>query len=294
MVDSLGTLSSRSWDFFRSHLTDILLGALVAGIILGVLQTSVVDRMSQGARQGLERMGVDQERMEVLQQRMQAGDRQAAEELSQEMQRALGGLAEDGALNAVPPAVRNLFGGMMWSFLLFMAVATLVGVAFNGYVLVLVLEGKKAGDALSRLTGLLLPLVGLGLWLIVRTFVWIPVLGIVLAIILGPRFLLAPLLLVKEGKGVFASMRESYARTQGYWGKIFGNLFVISLLVSLAAMVVNTALGAVMGHASSYVEPFVQMVAGGFIAVFSSYLGLAILGGGPAVPSQPAPGPVAA
>jgi hypothetical protein len=76
-------------------------------------------------------------------------------------------------------------------------------------------------------------MLGLNLWLFVRSFVWIPILGIIVAIIIGPRLSLAPVILVTEKKGVFESASLSYQRTRGWWDKIVGNTIVVCLVVGI-------------------------------------------------------------
>ncbi len=280
MVDSLGSLLSKSWAFCRAQFVPILLGALVAGAVSLVLTLSIVNKMSQGANNALNRLGVDRGRLEDLQRRAQQGDQQATQELQQEVQRTLGNFSEKDLQN-----LGGAFAGDMartffspYSLLLILGMI-IVSFAFQGYILVLLLEKKPAQEAFARTASLILPLIGLSLWTALRTFIWIPIIGIIPFIILAPRFVLAPVLLVRDGKGVLESTRISYRRTAGYWGKIVGNVIVAVILVGIAAAAINAIFNAILGMSlASYLTPFVQMVTGAFTGVFIGYLGLTILG----------------
>jgi len=101
---------------------------------------------------------------------------------------------------------------------------TLIGLLAKCYfVMVAVKDIGDVGEALSVTSRTILPLFGMFLWVIVRSFIWIPFIGILIAIILGPRFILSPLYLLQQKKGVIESVSQSYKATQGYWGKIMGN-----------------------------------------------------------------------
>lgn len=67
-----------------------------------------------------------------------------------------------------------------------------------------------------------LPLVGLGSLFILA--------GVIASLVFLPRFSFAFIILVKEDAKARVCVRESYKRTYGYWGKIVGNTFLLGLL----------------------------------------------------------------
>ena len=96
--------------------------------------------------------------------------------------------------------------------------------------------GEMPPKALRHAVRLLLPLMGVNIWSVLRSFAWIPLLGLIPAIILGPRFFLSSLILIQEHKGIRESVRESYRRTKGYWWKIFGNTLIVPFCMWLGLL----------------------------------------------------------
>ena len=99
--------------------------------------------------------------------------------------------------------------------------------------------------------------------------------GLITLIILGPRFVLSPVLLVQEGKGVFDSAKISYKKTSGYWGKIFGNMFVAALIAIVVSVVLNMAL--ILVPFSMVLGAIVMQAITAFMVVFVTKLSLGIL-----------------
>lgn len=278
MADVLSTLLSRSWAFYKANFVAILLGAIVMGAVTLVLQLTVMQQVNQGMGQ----LGIDTNRLEDLQRRAQAGDQQAAQDLQNEVQQAVGNLGANGDVaSAVGSAAKNA----MWTFFIMMIVSVVLGVLFNGYILLLVLEKQTPQMALAKLGALFIPLIGLSVWLVICSFVWVPLIGIFIAIVIGPRFVLAPIYLVRDKKGVMESAKLSYAQTKGFWGKIVGNSIVAGICAGVVAWAVDAILRMVLSGLALYLVPFVSALATGFMLVFAVYLGLALLQGH----STPAP-----
>src|SRR3990167_7365833 len=147
------------------------------------------------------------------------------------------------------------------------------------YLLVALKQAKDFGALFKQSFQLFLPMLGLHVWVFLRTFAWVPFIGLITLIILGPRFVLSPVLLVQEGKGVFDSAKISYKKTSGYWGKIFGNMFVAGLLVALAIMVLSMALF-ITGPLALLLIPILSQVMCAFLIVFMTKLSLGILQSG--------------
>lgn len=129
------------------------------------------------------------------------------------------------------------------------------------------------------------PMIGLRIWVGLRSFVWIPlaiavgslpflivmsarqaspvgiltifVLSILATVILAitfyPRFFLAPVILIHEKKSILQSAQESNKRSRGHWGKIVGNTIVIVLILNIGAWIVNSVF--------SFISPLAVLVA---------------------------------
>jgi len=233
MTKPLSLLLSDSWAFLQSHLATIAVGAVVFGLVFGVTQSQV---KSVANKQVGQFMGMDAQKFQELSQRMAQGDEEAAKELQkmgEERMKNLGGTAEEreaammsmglSTIGAVLPAV-----GI--ASLIFLVIHLL---SLSYYSVIAIRGVRDVGAAFQQSIPLILPLLGLWIWIVLRTFIWIPILGFVFAIILGPRFVAAPLILVRDGKGIMEAATESYTRTASYWGKIFGNMFVVGIAMAI-------------------------------------------------------------
>jgi|GEM_PF-1483940 hypothetical protein len=101
---------------------------------------------------------------------------------------------------------------------------------------------RSAYETAQRLPRMILPMIGLTLWILVRSFIWIPILGLIAATYLFPRLALAPVMLASGETGVAASVHESMRRTKGHWWTIvlaiIGILFTLLMFLWLALMII--------------------------------------------------------
>ena len=251
----------------------IVIGAVIFGLIMAVGQSFVGQRVMQKTGSVFEGFGYDQQQMVDLQRRIQAGDEAAIEEFSQRMQQLGGAQGE-----AVSGAVLSLYKGLLPVIGASMLIMWLISLIASAYFLLIALDGKLTFQAaLARTPGLIIPLFLLSLWIMIRSFIWIPIIGIILAIILGPRFVCAPVLLARDHKGVLQSASMSYAKTSGYWGKIFGNLFVVMVGVMIASIVLGVVVGILGASAAAIVMPMLNMLVTAYITIFVVRLSATIL-----------------
>ncbi|MDD5040980.1 MAG: hypothetical protein PHX87_01210 [Candidatus Peribacteraceae bacterium] len=272
MTAPLGQLLSDSWSSFRRALMPIVVGAVVFGLLLGIGQSFIGQRVTQKAGSVFEGLGFDQQQMQDLQQRIQAGDQAAMNEFAQKMEQLGGAQGE-----AVSGAVLSMYKGLLPVIGASMLIMWLISLIASAYFLLIGLNDKLTfQSALARTPGLIIPLFLLSLWVLIRSFFWIPALGIILAIILGPRFILAPVFIVRDHKGVLESASMSYANTSGFWGKIFGNVFVAAIVILVAQMVLGFVLGFFGMRISGILMPMVQMLATAFLTIFVVKLAVTI------------------
>lgn len=243
MVTPLGTLLSLSFHRCGERLRPLLIGVLLFGSLVAIISSVANRRMEGHIWQGMQRLGMDQERMMELQEKLQSGGEgatweavqemnaftQGTEEMTEEERSAL--LAREGITmvkNVLPVLGFGFFG---WTIIATLAMA---------YYLVLYLGDKQeAVEVLHDAVRVFFPLLGVWIWSFLRSFAWIPILGVIPAAILMPRFVMAPVILVQKHAGVIASVSESYGKTRGVWGKIVGNLLVLGLLSILASWVMG-------------------------------------------------------
>ncbi len=90
-------------------------------------------------------------------------------------------------------------------------------------------------DLLLMLPLLILKMLGLLLWYFIRSLLWFPLIGPLLALFMTPRLLLAPAILARKKSGIFLSVRESMKATKGRWFFVAGSLLLI-FLTSIAML----------------------------------------------------------
>lgn len=88
-------------------------------------------------------------------------------------------------------------------------------------------------DAAKRLPLFFVRMCGLLIWMLVRSFLWIPLLGPVIALYMLPRLSLAPVILASGEAGVFESLNLSMRRTSGHWISLFLRLVLIGIIALL-------------------------------------------------------------
>jgi hypothetical protein len=110
----------------------------------------------------------------------------------------------------------------------------LIGIVCTVFFLLLATSGmSSAYDVAQRLPWMVVRMFVLALWLSVRSFIWVPVVGPLIAIYVLPRLSLAPVLLASGECGIMECQRESFARSKGHWWSIAFILIGIGFLISL-------------------------------------------------------------
>lgn len=275
MAASLGTLFSDTFKHLQKNMTTIAIGVVVFGVIMAGINWY----MAGQARGVASTMGVDTNRMEELAEMMEAGDEAAVQEMMAEFEKTMGGLAADES------AVLGLYQKMAPTFILVSLISALVFMVAMTYYTVVALKSSDVQTTLNDVMKLLLPMIALQIWVFLRSFAWVPIAGVVLGIILGPRFILAPVLLIKEKKGVFESASASYERTKGYWGKIFGNMFVVAILGVITVTVLSRILSIGGVQVAMVATALLSQVFAAYLMTFATKLAVSILGGGKVKPA---------
>jgi hypothetical protein len=276
---SLGQLLSESWAFCKTYWKPILIAAVILGTISTLLLAALGAKATYNASTMMTEMGVNKDRMQEIADRMQAGDESAAAEMEALLENTLGDFDND-------EEAAKRFGLQM-----FKAVGPLVGVTFLigailsvagmvYYTLLALQPSQNAQVAGKKVPSLFFPMLWLWIWIFLRSFAWVPLIGIVTAIILGPRFALAPVILIQEKKTAMQSASESYARTTGYWGKIFGNAIVAALCMFLASIVIGIIAGIgemIIPFLGMWIREVGKFAVSAFMAAFMVRLALTIM-----------------
>lgn len=286
-TEPLGTLLSNSLAFAEKHWKQILVGALIFGAINGVIQLTIGLNAKGPLLESVSNtMGVDLSLMQQVMQEAKEGVQDSA--AIQEFMEALEGTVDD--FETMTEEERGAFlAGKQWEIftvmlptlafmtMLILFISHLAAIYF--YLLTLE-KNKDIGTLLKKLPSQILPLLGLWLWIFLRTFIWIPFIGILIAIILGPRFICAPVYLIQEKKGIFESARISYSATKGYWGKIVGNIVVLMICFMIARFLLFIPLGMIgiaSGTAALVGNSIIDIALMGIVMIFYVNLALTIM-----------------
>lgn len=276
----LGELLSETVAYCKAHWQSLAVGVAVFGVVMGLVSASISTRAGSAVTRGLGQMGIDTDRMEQLNQRIEAGDETALAELETLLSGEFEGLSNEQAARKMMSPIGGVFATMLPMMGVSMLIGWLVSLLAYAYYSLVAVEGKDVSGTFDRMKVAFIPLVGVSIWSMLRSFVWIPIIGLIPAIILGPRFIVAPLIQLVEGKGVMASVSESYARTVGYWAKIFGNMIVVAIIAMVVSMMISMLLSMVLSGFSSVMIVVTQIVSQAvmaFATVFAVRLAHTIL-----------------
>lgn len=268
----LGVLLSETFAYCKAHWQSLALGIAVFGVVMGIVSASVAAKAGDTVLRGMDQMGIDADRMDALSDRIEAGDETAMAELEQMLAGEFDGLNEEQMARKMMGPIGGVIAEMAPVIGVSMLVSWFLSLLALAYYSLVAVEGKDVGGTMARLQKAFLPLFGVNLWAMLRSFIWIPILGLIPAIILGPRFVAAPLIHLVEGKGVTASVSDSYRRTRGYWGKIVGNAIVAMLIMVVVSAVVNIVLSLLLASvpmATLVANQVISQVTMAFMTVFS-------------------------
>lgn len=278
---TLGPLFSKTHVSFRSLIKPILVGAILFGTLMMLVQFAFQKNVQQGSNALMEGLGVDPARLEELNRRIEAGDETALQEMMAGIGNATEGMTEDEQAAFVAEKFLGSFSSMLPALGIGMLISILIGVIASTYFAILALRGVSDPMQILRQTpGLIFPMIGLSIWVMLRTFIWIPFIGIIPAIILAPRFLVSSVYLVRDGKGITESARLSYAATGGYWGKILGNsiaLGVVFFVVMVVVSVIVGIIGSIASPVGGWIMQVVQQGVSAFAILFFINLALTIM-----------------
>lgn len=239
------TLLKESVRSLHMNLQPVLIGAVLFGTILFGVQLTFEKIALKAAMDGIVEKG-NWGHLEVLVERMQSGDEEALGSIMHQLHM----MADNGdiAPDVSVLLLQNVLVSILPSVLMLMVVSFMVLLAGSTYYIT-VATGKESDtlSALKRVPGLLLPIVGVSVWAFLRSFGWVPFIGPLFAVIIGPRLILSSVILVQEGRGVIESVRLSYERTTGYWRAIVINLFVMMLAILLALIVAAIVMAVMSG-----------------------------------------------
>ncbi len=111
------------------------------------------------------------------------------------------------------------------------------------YLILFVSGDAGASDALTALPLRVFPMIGVYLWMLIRSFLWIPIVGVPLSFYFAPRLSLAPVILASGEASVRRSVALSMKRTKGMWLQIVFRFLMVSFVAFVLGWLLLTAVG---------------------------------------------------
>ena len=278
MPAPLGQLLHQSLMHLRTHIITIAVAAVVLGLLTATSQGMVAQRIHGGAAEMMQQAQLDPQKIDELQKRMQAGDPRAAQEMQAMVEKGFSGMNKEQASAAMAGIGMKLFLQSLPLVATSIFIMILLSLLASYYYFFVTLDSGSVQDVLRRTFENLFPLLGLSVWVFLRSFIWIPLVGIIIAIIIGPRFVLSNVILIKEKRGITESVRESYKRTEGFWGKIVGNMIVASVIGWVVLFVTSMVLGLLGRPIAGFVSPIIAQGVVAFLVIFRTKLALNLMG----------------
>lgn len=119
-----------------------------------------------------------------------------------------------------------------------LAIAVVWFLGMKYYLIATVKQHSSARAVLKSIAYYIVPELALSIWVLLRSFAWVPLLGPILALIFAPRFTLAGIYLVQDNLGIFTSAKRSFDQTRGHWWFIVRSVYITSIVSSVATTVV--------------------------------------------------------
>lgn len=244
----------------RTQWRSLLAGALAIAFLSMLMQLVIGQRLQPIIEQNIAGL-IGEQRLHELQTQAQAGAIDASK-IGDEVSQAFNALTpekQDAALSAavssLAPAVPVILG--------FGSLILLLSLWARSFFLATASQAAAFGTLVSRATRTLIPLIVIGILIAVYSGVWLPFLCLLflpqssvflilvplsfaVPIVFLPRFVAAPLLLLR-GSSVLQSVHGSWRASAGYWGKIVGNVLVATAFASVMSWALTMVLDVLAG-----------------------------------------------
>ena len=236
---TFSVLFRQAWQTMQLHIRQYVLTAVIAGLLLACMhalwQKALRAEVQSSLVQVEDELGMEPQHIQSLFQQYDQGDHTALFELLHELEGAkqrFFSLHDAEKLALIERHVTRSFLDLLPSIVLLSLSVSITSFVAVTYFFILAAERGKT-PVFMRSLKLLMPFIGLSLWVSLRSFGWVPFIGPILAIVFLPRFALAPVLMVQEHLGILRSTRESYLLSRGHWWKI---VHTLALVVALSVL----------------------------------------------------------
>jgi len=286
-------LISKSWQISVSLWKPILVGALVFGTLL-LIVLGTFERRSEGiSSRMILGIGIDEARIDELQQRMADRDESAFDEMLIELEQVatdVEKMEEAQREEFLFAEGRKIDKMIMKLAAFFLVLAFAIVITGGTYFLILATDKQQSISILMRTTfKKVLPLTGVGLWVFLRSYFWVVILAVILlerftlfplssfpvgdllllllGILLAARFSFAGIILLSEQKSIRESVQESYIRTSGMWKRITTSLVLLLITLWVVVLLFGT-FAQITGPLMSWVILMFKQIMIAFAAIF--------------------------
>jgi len=293
----------------------ILIGVVIFGALLVIARSLALEYVDHQARRAFLSVEVGGPQFEEVMDRVARLSPEDAVTELRDAQELFAGLSQQEREEYLGGLRAHLAKSNRTVALIFLVVTLLILILSSGYYLTLALS--RTGDAFSCMRETLVrlvPLVGVYLWIIVRSFAWVPiavvfllpytilprmwlmvfripavgqlvlfgvvVLVVFLTVLLATPVAFSPVLLLTERRGILGSVRESMRRTVGKRLELAKTLFSVLLVLWLASFAAKFLFG--------FIPPLESLLMGIFGQLqlaFAAYFLVVLSRGAPPVSS---------
>ncbi|MBU0458744.1 hypothetical protein KKF03_04860, partial [Patescibacteria group bacterium] len=280
-MNTFFSLLKNSFRFCMIAKVPFLIGTIVFGLAIPLSVTYLAPSIALDGRMDLEL----KEQMNNLAKSIEVGDEDEISRLMEELEM----IPKDELEQADESLSASFFTPELMGGLALLAfVLILIFLLGQAYFLVLAVDQELSiGALINKAIRVFVPLIGVSIWATIRSFAWIPILGIFTGIYYFPRFAFAGVILVGEKKGVIESVNESLSRTKGSWFRIVGNYIGLIVILIIVHILIKNIFD-FDGRAVSMVVQVINCSLTAFSIVFTVYLAKSVMSQSATAPVQQA------
>lgn len=241
IMNTFTTLLARSWKFFIQFKVPIVIGALIFTAVTVLADGFFLNQEDRVTREMMMRLGIEDARFDELDKRMQQGDETAFDEMLKDMEmvgQMFEEMPEDVQLEFLAEWSKKMTIGLLPMTFMMAIVVALIFVLSSAFYYVLIIKQIRDPLKVARMSVTkVIPFLGVGIWIMLRSFLWVPVLNIFTGIYYFPRMVFSGVILFKEDLGVIDSVKASMDRTKGNWFSVLTQyIMLFAVLVAVSAI----------------------------------------------------------
>lgn len=209
-------IASGSFRLLRIRYRSILLSALTFSLLIAMVVTFVDERIHTIEDALIAEVGISSEEFSTaLEQGVVFSDEVSARAFFQKLSSL--GFPYHGSATTVTMIPVYVLRIAPYALFLALFELCILGVSFTYYLVFFLSPSASEIDAMLRLPSACVRMFGLFFWALLRSMIWIPFIGPLVALYLVPRFAVAPVLVLSGRSRIIESISTSVHRTEGMW-----------------------------------------------------------------------------